>query len=160
MTTTRPAPLSDTYTTRERVLEQPFSPADHRKMIEDVQFSKDLLVLFAEEPRWPSKISIADIQKEFPERSHSEIVFHLNCCCQAGLLDAAIRRVATSEAVSYQVGHVDGLTHKGSEFVLNAQNPTVFKRALDRCIQQAGHTSLALVAKVMNQIALEMVGLK
>ena len=48
-------------------------------MIEDVQFSKDLLVLFAEEPRWPSKISVADIQKEFPERSHSEIVFHLDC---------------------------------------------------------------------------------
>ena len=124
-------------TIQESVLEHPLGPEDCLQMIEDVKFSRDLLILFAEEKEWPSKISVSRIRENFPNRSSSEIVFHLNCCCQAGLLDAAIRRNATFQGVAYTVGHIDGLTHKGSEFVMNAKNPIVFKRALDRCLNQS-----------------------
>ena len=128
-------------------------------MIADPEFAKNLLNVFADEPHWPSRLKISDVQKVFPERSRDEIVFHLKCCKEAELLDATITRAATFDGVAYTVGHIDGLTQKGSEFVLASRNPKVWTKAVDKCEALGGHISLALLVDVLGSTAKGALGL-
>ena len=138
----------------EGFVERPFEPEDMARMIEDATFVRDLLIVFADEPDWPSKLTVGDLQRLFPERSGAETVFHLKCCQEAGLLDAAITRVATMKRVSYNVGHIDGLTHKGSEFVLGARQSALWRKAVDKCMAEAGHVGLSRLTDALLSVVL------
>ena len=139
--------------TGEGVANRPFGPESVERMIEDPTFVRDLLIVFADEPDWPSRLAVDDLQQTFPDRSRAEILFHLKCCQEAGLLDATINRVAAMDGVAYHAGHIDGLTHKGSEFVLGARNPQLWRKAVDRCMAEAGHVGLSRLAEALLSVA-------
>ena len=50
---------------------------------------------------------------------------------------------------TYYVGFVDGLTYEGSEFVINARNDRLWRKAVDKCIDEAGHIGLSRLLDVL-----------
>ena len=125
-------------------------------MIVDPELTKGVLSLLADDPHWPSRLKLGDVQKAFPERSRQEITFHLKCCNEEGLLDATIERTKTFEGVAYRVGNIDGLTQKGSEFVLAARNPRIWASAIGKCKDMVGHVSLSLLVEAASSSAKQM----
>lgn len=101
---------------------------------ESVDFSRDILNTFGEEEHWPSRLSIGDLEAKYPDRNRAEIVYHLNCCIQAGLLSGKAEPIhflsTTKTAFNVQI---EGLTHNGNEFLSGADSSNFWRKAIDLC---------------------------
>ena len=102
-------------------------------MREDVQFSIDLLNAIGDEPHWPSKLNMRDFSKEFPDKSQAEIAYHLNCCEQAGLIEAKIKPSRTigdrDREIPIEV-FITGLTSQGNNYLANIQKEKPYSGTL------------------------------
>ena len=130
---------------------QTLTNEDEQKMVLDAEFTRDILCVYGDEPDWPSRIRLKELQQHFPEKSEAEIMFHLMRCKEAGLLDAKINRdqVLGRLTPTYYIGYVDGLTFLGSEFVQSSQIPKIWRKAIDKCITETGRISLPYLLKAL-----------
>ena len=139
----------------EKVVTGPFGRAEFETMILDAEFTRDILFVYADEKEWPSKIGLKVLRARFPEHREDAILFHLKRCQEAGLLDAQIgRSQSLTGPAAYFIGSIDGLTYRGSEFVLNARNPRLWEKAVDKCIAEAGHIGLTRLMDALMSVAM------
>ena len=89
-------------------------------MIEDVNFTKKIIQVVADHPRFPARITLVDLAEQLqiqPGRNDEEkLIYHLVCAYQAGLLHANYDTFNTFEGTHHVFGYIDGLTHIGSEY--------------------------------------------
>ena len=92
-------------------------------MIEDPDLTLCILRYFSREdvPNPANKLVEELADDEFRGVDLGRLRYHVRCAQENGLLAARISRVATSQAVQYSFGFIDGLTAKGGEYVRNSQ---------------------------------------
>ena len=107
-------------------------------MITDAELVKRIVTIYAEEKAYPTHIQFDQLCELLPEHEPEVIIFHLNGCVQAGLIDAVIlRSKSITDRPGFHVMSITGLTPiRGSEFYLNSQNEEWWKECLDRCLNE------------------------
>ena len=109
-------------------------------MITDAELVRKMVSIYAEEGQdiYPTKIQFKQLCKLLPGHHRDEIIFHLNGCVQAGLIEAVIlRSKSITDRPGYHVASITGLTPiHGSEFYLNSKNEKWWKECLDRCLNE------------------------
>ena len=115
---------------------------EDQSMIEDVNFTKRIVQVVADHPRFPVRMTIADLAEQLqlqPGRNDEEkLIYHLVCAYQAGLLHANYDTVNTFEGTHHVFGYIDGLTHIGSEYGHHYEGSSLEQGR--RVGQKAGHT--------------------
>ena len=93
-------------------------------MIEDPDLTLCILRYFSREdvPNPANKLVEELADDEFRGVDLGRLRYHVRCAQENGLLAARISRVATSQAVQYSFGFIDGLTAKGGEYVTKLPN--------------------------------------
>ena len=107
-------------------------------MITDAELVKKIVTIYAEEDAYPTNIQFEQLCELLPEAEPEVIIFHLNGCVQAGLIDAVIlRSKSITRRPGFHVSSITGLTPvRGSEFYLNSQNEERWKECIDRCLNE------------------------
>ena len=89
-------------------------------MIEDVNFTKKIVQVVADHPRFPARMTLGDLAQQLQLQPGSnddeKLIYHLVCAYQAGLLHADYDTYNTLEGTHHVFGYIDGLTHIGSEY--------------------------------------------
>lgn len=90
-------------------------------MLEDPQLTLKILKYFARDDiGFPSNKTVDDLVKEIPgEAGREQIVYHVICAEENGLLRANIRddSVLGKDGRRCEISYMDGLTAKGGEYV-------------------------------------------
>ena len=82
-------------------------------MITDAELVRKMVRIYAEEGQdiYPTKIQFKQLCELLPDHHSDEIIFHLNGCVQAGLIEAVIlRSKSATDRPGYHVSSVTGLT--------------------------------------------------
>ena len=110
-------------------------------MIEDVNFTKRIVQVVADHPRFPARMRLEDLAEQLqlqPGRNDEEkLIYHLVCAYQAGLLHANYDTYNTFEGTRHVFGYIDGLTHIGSEYGHHMKGPSGTRPSSG---PKAGHT--------------------
>ena len=91
-------------------------------MIEDVEFTRNILERFATDEKWPSNATLDTLSSEFSDEAPDRIAYHVYCAHDAGLLEAQVNKTSTLDGVSVTVGYIDGLTQTGGEYVKDSRS--------------------------------------
>ena len=93
---------------------------EDQSMIEDVNFTKRIVQVVADHPRFPARMTVGELAEELQlqpgSNDEEKLIYHLVCAYQAGLLHANYDTVNTLEGTHHVFGYIDGLTHIGSEY--------------------------------------------
>lgn len=100
----------------------------------------------------PSTSPLHDI--EVPGYDTAEVNYHVYLLDQAGFIDAKITRVGANEIYS---PIIFDLTWRGHEFLDNARNNTVWKKAIDTVKSKGGSVSFEIFQKLLSEIAISIV---
>ena len=92
-------------------------------IIENPEFTKEILEYFArDEIGFPANETYRTLHKNvFPEKSEAELLYHLSCCFDNGLLHGELLRSKALDGNYLGTGYIDGLTAKGGDYVRNSQ---------------------------------------
>lgn len=104
-------------------------------MREDVDFSLAIIEVLGDEPHWPSRMGMQDLERVFSDKRQEEIAYHVQCCIDADLIDGSVvpeRAIGVPEPKSYSV-YVKGLTHAGNEYSAAAKSSDFWDRAIRMC---------------------------
>ena len=125
-------------------------------MITDVELCRDILLRYAEEGCYPSKIQLDDLISIYSERGEDEIVFNILALKDAGLLDARIELKVGADLHSFIVDKgIIGLTpHLGSEFVHHAKSEKLWKTALKKFGDAGMEAALSRMVEVLTNSSL------
>ncbi len=125
------------------------------EMIEDPVTTLKILEYFArDEVGFPANVTLNELMEAFPKLDRQELMYHTICAIENELLIGNYRKTTTSQGVAYNVGFLDGILHKGSEYVIHAGTDKVWKKAVET-LEKAGIkvTTTALVNQIPKAIA-------
>ena len=119
-------------------------------MIEDVNFTKKIIQVVADHPDFPARMTWGDLaqQLQIQPGDEDKLTYHLACAFQAGLLFGNYDVVNTLEGAHHTFGHIDGLTHIGSEYGHHMKG-ALWNKAIEWCKRQAIPVTTKAVLKYM-----------
>ena len=97
---------------------------NQKRMLETPKITLEILEHFAkDETPFPANETLETLCKKLPQHDESTIKFHLICAYDNNLLlgGGYKRYTYLAEGADYTFGWIDGLSHKGSEFVQMAR---------------------------------------
>lgn len=121
-------------------------------MIEDVELTRKILELYADEDRWPSAIGESEIRQAFPEESHQRLTAHFVWAADAGMFKGEAYYKEPTRVPIYQINQPDGLSKKGSDYIKYARSDLWDKAK--KILQKKGVTiTTSLLVKVLPKLA-------
>ena len=122
-------------------------------MIEDVELTRKILELYADEDRWPSAIGGTEIRQAFPNESEHRLIAHVVWAADAGMFKGqAYSSMEFMEGTQYDIGYPDGLSKVGSDYIKYARS-SLWNRAKSIIKKQGVPLSTSLLAKVLPKLA-------
>ena len=122
-------------------------------MIEDVELTRNILELYADEDRWPSAIGGSEIRQAFPKQSEQCLIAHVVWAADSGMFKGeAYYRTEFISGTQYDFGYPDGLSKAGSDYIQYARS-SLWERAKSNIQKQGVPLSTSLLAKVLPKLA-------
>ena len=107
------------------ILESKWDRRTHNKMIEDPEFTREILEYFAsDDVDFPANKTVQkDLVKAFGSYSNrSRIQYHLMCAYDNELLRGDFKEIKTMQGVQYNFGYIAGLTAKGGDYIRDSRS--------------------------------------
>ncbi len=107
-------------------------------MIEDPKLPRDILECFAQDDvGFPADVMVQrELAKAFPDHDLPTLQYHVMCAFEGGLLMGTFEREQLADGTQIRIGHIDGLTAKGGNYVRDSRT-TLWGKAADK-IRDAG----------------------
>lgn len=122
-------------------------------MIEDVELTRKILGLYAEEDRWPSAIGGPEIRQAFPDESNDRLIAHVVWAADAGMFKGtAYHSTAFTHGTQYDIGYPDGLSKDGSDYIKYARSG-LWKRAKSIFQDKSVPLTTQVLAKILPKLA-------
>lgn len=126
-------------------------------MIEDVELTRKILELYADEDRWPSAIGESEIRQAFPCESRDRLIAHVVWAADAGMFKGEAYYKEPMNRSIYQINQPDGLSKDGSDYVKYARSGLWDKAK--KTLQAKGLPIVtSLLAKLLPKLAEESTG--
>ena len=127
-------------------------------MIADVELCRDILLRYAEEKCYPSRIQLENLYSIYPERTEDEILFNILALKESGLLHARIELIVGADlhAGVKDMGIIGLTPHLGSEFVHHARSDKLWKTAVGKFGDAGMNAALSRMFDVLTNLPLGM----
>ncbi|MEO0738524.1 MAG: DUF2513 domain-containing protein [Cyanobacteria bacterium J06649_12] len=85
---------------------------------------------------------------------------HVRLLQEAGFIDAQLSKASSSMGVTIVAGYaINRLLNDGHDFIENAKNDTVWKKAREQVAEKTGDVSLGVLKAVLAKTAMQILGL-
>ena len=122
-------------------------------MTEDVELTRKILELYADEEKWPSCIGSKELRNAFPGEPLSRLTAHVVWAADAGMFKGeTYRRISHSKGTQYKICRPDGLSKIGSDYI-NYARSSLWDKAKKKAQEQAIPLTTQLVSKILPQLA-------
>lgn len=126
-------------------------------MITDMELCREILLRYADEDCYQSKIQLSNLISIYSNRSEDEIVFNILALKDAGLLDARIELKVGADLHSYvkDMGIIGLTPYLGSEFVHHAKSDKLWKKALKIFTDAGMEAALPRMIDILTKLPLD-----
>ena len=123
-------------------------------MLEDVELTRKILELYADEDKWPSRIGESEIKAACPDESEDRLMAHVVWAADAGMFKGkAYDKIEFMDVGSQYVwSYPDGLSKAGSDYIKYARS-SLWERAKSNIQKQKIPLSTSLLAKILPKLA-------
>ena len=126
-------------------------------MIEDVELTRQILELYADEESWPSSIGEAELRSAFPNESHARLVAHVVWATDSGMFKGtAYETVSTMQGTYYIICSPDGLSKLGSDYVTYARSG-LWDKAKNMIQEKAVPLTTQSLVKLLPKLAEDLI---
>ena len=120
-------------------------------MISDAELCRDILYLYADEPRYPSRIQWQELCQAFPRHTPEELKLNVLALHHADLLDVDIKKIVDNRMT--HIHFIRGLSpYRGSEFVHNARSNKIWNAAIEKIKKEGVSFSLSRLYDLLTTI--------
>lgn len=123
-------------------------------MVEDVELTKEILGIYADEDCFPSSIHPNEICLKLQNtHGRSKVILHLVYAKDSGLLLGEVyQRQWTTTSTQYSPRRVDGLSKEGSDYIKYARSG-LWERAISHVNERSIPLTTQILAKVFPVLA-------
>ena len=123
-------------------------------MVEDVELTKEILGIYADDDGFPSSIHPNEICLDLqPKHGRSKVIQHIVWAKDAGLLSGeAYNRTWTTTSTQYSLRRIDGLSKEGSDYIKYARSG-LWEKALSHISKKSLPMTTQILAKVLPILA-------
>ena len=135
-----------------RYLGRPFNEEEMAMAVQDLELSRDILYLFADEESYPSKLQYLDLVEEFPNIPDWQVLLSIDRLSSAGLLQVKLEFHRENITMCEFIG----LTNEGDAFVFGARNPKRWEKSLKKCAEMFGVATVSQFSEVLIKTTLSI----
>ena len=122
-------------------------------MTEDIELTRKILELYADEDKWPSSIGEAELREAFPDVHTNVLTAHIVWAQDSGMFKGKAYEIYRHMGgVEYIIGAPDGLSKEGSDYVKYART-SLWDKAKERAKEKSVPLTTQLLAKILPQLA-------
>ena len=122
-------------------------------MIEDVELTRKILELYADEDKWPSQIDGYKIREKFPDETEDRLIAHVVWAADAGMFKGEAYSTFThTMGTQYGFGYPHGLSKLGSDYVQYARG-SVWDKAKEEGRKKGIPLTTSILAKILPTLA-------